>query len=143
MQTPPLPALPQCQVLLLADYLIRDALTGKFSVLGLFHTIHSRAFPFTHQNLVVYGVVTEIHGTVPLTFRLVRSADDAVLYEAQPLTVTAADPTEAVELIDRVPAVVFPAPGEYRLEATTGGEVVAARRFQVRQAAATNGKAMY
>jgi hypothetical protein len=135
MNPPKPPALPQSQALLMADYILRDSLTGKYSVLGLFFNLNPHGFPYTHQNVWVYCVVSEVYGTVPLTFRLVRSADETVLYEASPIPVTASDPTEAIDVIDRAPEVEFRAPEEYRLE-VAAGELFATRRFHVRQAGA-------
>jgi hypothetical protein len=133
MSSQQLPALPQSHALLMADQLLHDSITGKISVIGLFHNVHPDRFPFHHRNWWLYAVVSEIHGPTSIIFRLLRSADDSVLFESHPIDLTATSPLEVAERADRVLGVVYPAPGEYRLEAVVGGEVIAVRRYHVHE----------
>lgn len=54
---------PTCNALLVCDMAIRDADTGKTSLIGIFETIHAPRFPALVPWIVLYAKVSDVEGT--------------------------------------------------------------------------------
>ena len=73
---------PYCLAMVLCDNIHRDAGTGKFTLLGTFSSLTAREFP-AETFFCVYFAVTDGHGKVQLSMRLVDSEAD-LAGDAQP-----------------------------------------------------------
>jgi hypothetical protein len=122
---------PEVLALVIADHVHRDEDTGKFFILGTRAEVVARAFPFTCPILAVYASMIDGRGETPLRLRLidVDESRDAVLeYET---AVSFLDPTVEVEIAFRFADLVFPEPGDYRLQLFGCGQFLRERRFLV------------
>lgn len=127
VETPP----PEVLALVIADHVHRDDGTGKFFILGTRASIGAAAFPFHCPSLAVYASIIDGRGETSLRLRLidVDEAREPVLeFET---TVNFLDPTEEVEIAFRLVDLVFPEPGDHRLQLYGAGQFLRERRFLV------------
>src|SRR5713226_106678 len=62
---------PQPLAMIMCDLIWLDSYSGKHSLLGCFSQLNSSRFPFTHDRMSVYVLLTEGHGNVKLRLQLV------------------------------------------------------------------------
>jgi hypothetical protein len=116
---------------MIADYVHRDDSTSKFFVLGTRASIGAAAFPFQCPSLAVYASMIEGRGETPIRLRLVdvdEAREPVLEFET---SVEFRDPTEEVEIAFRLVELVFPEPGDYRLQLYGAGQFLRERRFLV------------
>ena len=117
--------------MVVCDAIWRDPSSGKRFLLGCFSVLHAGGFPARHPAMAVHVAVTNGHGRMPLTVRLI---DDN---EAQPplwgatAEVHFPDPRGTVEMDFMMGPIVFPTAGIYRFQLFAGGEFVMERRIVV------------
>jgi hypothetical protein len=122
---------PEVLALVIADHVHRDDIAGKFFILGTRASIGAAAFPFTCSSLAVYASMIDGRGETPLRLRLidVDESREAVLdFET---TVNFLDPIEEVEIGFRLVDLVFPEPGDYRLQLEGAGQFLRERRLLI------------
>ncbi|MEW6250467.1 MAG: hypothetical protein AB1716_07455 [Planctomycetota bacterium] len=124
-------AVPTLVSLLLCDQVIDDKLSNKKSAIGIFNTILVAKVPTVIHQMAILASLTEIAGRVDVELRLVRDADDAVLFSGRG-AVEAPDPLAVVDLLFAMQGLEIPEPGQYSFELLGGGELLGRRRFQVR-----------
>jgi hypothetical protein len=129
-----MPAEPQPPIVLamvLADTVLVDVTTGKNTIQGTYQTLLAPAFPYTHAAIVVYVVLTEGHGTMTVRLRLVdRDEARPSIFELHS-DVSFPDPLTDVEIVFAQPRVVFPEPGDYRLQLFAGDAPLLERRLEI------------
>jgi hypothetical protein len=125
-------ALPTLVSLLICDQVIDDKITNKKSAIGLFNTVLVPKLPAAIHQLVVLASLTEIETRVELELRLVRDADNEVLFRTHG-PVEAPTPLATVDLVFAMQGIHVAAPGQYGFELLCAGEVLGRRRFQVLQ----------
>ena len=115
--------------MVICDAIHQDRATGKRTLLGCFSTIGAPAFPASHPLLAAYVALTDGHGEVPIKLQLV-DVDEAEepLAEAEG-KVKFTDPRVVVEIGLHLAGIVFPRPGEYRLQLYGAGELLIERRI--------------
>lgn len=123
-------ALPALVSLLICDQIIDDKLSNKKSAIGMFNAILVQQLPATMQQIAVLASVTELTGRVELEIRLVRDADNSVIFSGRGL-VEAPNPLAVVDLLFAIQGVQIAAPGQYAFEILSRGELLGRRRFQV------------
>jgi hypothetical protein len=119
--------MPQLQVFSLCDQVIKDAGTGKFSLIGLFDRIVTHEFPIQVKAALFMSVVGG-RGYIPLEFRHVNlsTGEWTVLGGAQ---FVINDPLVQVPLFSPI-VLQFEKPGFTALEVIAGGEPFISRRLQ-------------
>jgi hypothetical protein len=122
---------PLVLAMVLADTVVQDLVTGKNTIQGTYHSLGAPAFPFTHPSIVVYVVLTDGYGETSMQLRLV-DVDEShpPLFELE-TTVNFEDPFATLEVVFAQPKVVFPQPGEFRLQLFGAGEPLLERRLYV------------
>ncbi len=122
---------PEVLALVVADHVYRDDSTSKFFILGTRASIGATTFPFNCPSLAVYASMIDGRGETPVRLRLidVEEARESVL-EFETI-VNFLDPTEEVEMAFRLVDLVFPEPGDYRLQLYGAGQFLQERRFLV------------
>lgn len=125
------PAVPALVSLLVCDQVIDDKLSNKKSAIGIFNTIMVPKIPARIHQMAILASLTEISGRVELEIRLVRDADNAVLFSGKG-AVEAPNPLAVVDLLFAMHGVQIPEAGQYAFELLTEGEILGRRRFQVR-----------
>jgi hypothetical protein len=126
------PANPSVLALLTADGLHRDS-QGKSYILGVFNRINALHFPARHPPVSVYVALTDGYGSVELELCLVRIADENRPLFSSEFQVEFDNPLDVIETNHVVPAVRFPAPGDYRWQVGCQGEILCERRLIVSQ----------
>jgi hypothetical protein len=122
---------PEIIAMILADVVHRDGATGKFSILGIHSVIVAPGFPWTHPHMTVYLALTDGRGETPMKMRLIDADDgDEPIFESETL-LNFTDPTDVIELQFVQADVIFPKPGEYRLQLFGAGEFLRERRVLV------------
>lgn len=122
---------PEVLALVIADHVHRDDTTGKFFILGIRASIGAASFPLNCPSLAVYASMIDGRGATPMRLRLidVDEAREPVLeFET---TVNFLDPTDELEVAFRLADLVFPEPGDYRLQLYGAGQFLRERRFLV------------
>jgi hypothetical protein len=127
---------PSVLSMVLADQVYRDPASGKFSILGTYCVVRSPRFPCLFPRVNLYAAVTESRGRTPL--RVVLTDVDE---EQPPLAVAQGelqtnDPTQLVEVSVVLQNVVFPGPGDYRVQLFSGPDLLRELRLRVAPAEA-------
>jgi hypothetical protein len=130
MDNQPNSALPTLVSLLICDQVIDDKMSNKKSAIGIFNMILVGKLPAAIHQMAILASLTELSGKVELELRLVRDADDAVLFGGKG-AVEAPDPLAVVDLLFSMTGVQIPAAGQYAFELLSKGEILGRRRFQV------------
>jgi hypothetical protein len=130
MSDHPSVAVPTLVSLLICDQVIDDRFTNKKSAIGLFNRVVVPAVPAKIHRVVVLASLTEITGRTPLELRLVRDADNSVLFRTHG-RVEAPNPLATVDLLFNMQGVRIDEAGQYAFELLSSGELLGRRRFQV------------
>jgi hypothetical protein len=116
--------------LLLCDQVIDDKLTNKKSAIGLFNMIVVQQMPAVINQMAVLASLTEITGKPQLELRLMRDADEHVVFSSKGF-VNAPNPLAVVDLVFGMRGVRVESPGQYAFEVLHDGDILGRRRFQV------------
>src|SRR5262245_28225048 len=98
---------------LIADSVIQDRLTGKWSVIGIFDRILAPAFPVVHPSVAFYVKMRDLQGRYRIKVEVRDVADKRVgVIEGPPIDVK--DPAQAFELGIGLANVPLERPGKYQ-----------------------------
>jgi hypothetical protein len=122
---------PEVLALVIADHVHRDDNTAKFFILGTRAAIGAAAFPFNCPSLAVYASMIDGRGETPLRLRLIDVNEEREPVLEFETTVNFLDPTEEVEIAFRLVDLIFPEPGDYRLQLYGAGQFLRERRFLI------------
>lgn len=122
---------PLALAMVICDAIWTDPGTLKKTILGTFSVIFAPQFPVTLRQLAVYVSLTDARGKIPMTLRLVDVDEMMTPVLDFPLEVDFADPIMIAEGAMEFPNVVFPEPGEYRLQLLCDHELIIERRVVV------------
>jgi hypothetical protein len=122
---------PDVLAMLVCDQIITDRLTGKQSLIGMFSTVHAPRFPATHAQLCVFVALTEGYGKTDLTIRIVDANDARPPIVEGRGTVDFKNPRAIANLSLQFHGLVFPEPGEYRVQLYSGGALLREARLQL------------
>ena len=126
---------PYCLAMVLCDAVHRDAITGKFTILGTFSTFAANEFPAKVQ-FSVYYAVTDGLGPTSLRLRLVDAKqgivnggteDEGLIFDAS-AEFNFESPLLVLELAVGI-GVPLPEPGLYHCELWAGDELLMSRRM--------------
>lgn len=99
----------------ICDNVVRDELTKKVSLFGLFNVIGSYNFPCTHPSMYIYLALTGGHGNHEIEVRLVRDRDQEPIMGMIGI-LKFASPLQVLETNLRWEKILFTEPGEYSFE---------------------------
>lgn len=128
---PPDPLKPDVLSLLVCDQILIDRLTGKTSLIGMFSTIGATRFPMRHPQLCVFASLTDGRGKTPLELTIVDSEDARPPIVSGRATVEFKDPRAVACLNLHFNGLVFPEPGEYRVQLICHGELLREARLNL------------
>lgn len=117
--------------MVICDGIWTDPYTGKMTLLGIFSEVRGSSFPLVHPVLAIYVALTDGHGSVPVTIRLVDSDEERDPIFSEDQTIEFKDPRMIVEFGLQFTGVQFSHPGEYRLQLFANNEFVIERRIVV------------
>ena len=122
---------PEVLALLIADQVYQDPVSGKVTVLGMSSAIGATVFPFSHPGVTVYAALTDGRGETPIQVRLLDVDEVREPVWEHQTDVSFPDPITEVELVVVLDDIVFPEPGEYRLQLLGAGQLLRERRLMV------------
>jgi hypothetical protein len=126
---------PTLNAMLLCDLTIREAGSGKISLIGIFESISAARFPVVHRTLSVYAKLADAEGDYTIRLELVRLDDNHVVAQG---TVRAGFPDRMTpgELIMNLENIPLERPGRYEFRLHADDRWVASKTFTVVTAAA-------
>jgi len=121
---------PQLIAILVCDTIIRDQMTQKHTLVGLFNRIGAKRFPYRHGAMHVFVSLTDGHGEPEGELRLVcRQTNEPVVKIRGKLVFP--NPLAVVEMTFGLFNAVFPRPGRYSFDLYCNDELVGSRPFDV------------
>jgi hypothetical protein len=120
---------PLCLSFFICDRVIKDAMSGQQSVIGIVTQVHTTKFPAVSPPVWIWAELTSGHGQTPLSIEIVdcdEKRDPVMRAEA---VVDFGDPLAISQMALQLPSLVFPEPGDYRLRLISKGAYVAERRL--------------
>lgn len=127
METPP----PEVMALIVADHIYRDDTSGKVFILGSRTWIGARSFPLEHPQLAVYVALINGRGTVDISIQVIDNDEEREPISQGEAQVTFPSPLSEVEVVFELNEVVFPEPGEYRVQLRSDGRFLRERTLVV------------
>lgn len=123
------PQQPDVLSLLVCDQILIDRLTGKTSLIGMFSNIAAPNFPVRHPQLCVFASMTDGRGKVPVEIAIVDAEDARPPIVAGTASLEFKDPRAVACLNLHFNGLVFPEPGEYRVQLKCYGELLREARL--------------
>jgi hypothetical protein len=124
---------PYSLAMVICDAIAIDPASGKRTIVGCFSAVLAKEFPAVHGPMALYIALTDGHGKIPFTLRLMDADEqNDPLFKADG-DLEFADARAVLEMDLRLSGISFPAPGEYRFQLFAGGEPVIERRIVVRK----------
>lgn len=123
-------AIPIALTLLVCDGAHRDPSTGKWTLLGLFNSIHANEYPSQHAQMVAYLAMTDVNGKVPLRFQIVDADESEPPLLQMDAELVVLDPRAVADVVIPIHDVTFPKAGEYRLQVFACQQFLIERRIQ-------------
>ena len=121
----------------ICDDIIRDEITKKISLIGLFNRIQSPSFPTTHSSLHVYVSLTNGHKKYKGELRFVNESDNNIIFKTNG-DVPLQNPLQTLELNFSVRNLKFDKPGKYDVQFYCDGTLVGSRGFIVSASTSTS-----
>jgi hypothetical protein len=103
------------------------------SIIGVIQTISAPKYPARHGRLAFFFELTNGHGEVEITTRLVDVKENHQIIFEQPFEGKFVDVKQVVALGFGLEGIVFPHPGEYRLQIYVGTSLLGERRINCKQ----------
>jgi hypothetical protein len=128
---------PSLNALLLCDHTIREAGTGKVSLIGAFENISAPRFPVVHRALSVYAKLGDAEGEYAIRLELLRLEDSQRVAQGT-LRATFADRMTPGELVFALESLALERPGRYQFRLYADDRFVAGKAFTVVQAPAAS-----
>ena len=123
---------PVVKSFLIADVVIQDRMTGKWSVIGVFDRILSPAFPVVHPAVAFYVKMGDMQGRYKIKVEFRDDKDNRIgLIEGPPIEVK--DSAQSFELGIGLANVKLDRPGKYQFQLTVNEEFVASAPLDVVQ----------
>ena len=122
---------PDVLSLIVCDQIITDRITGKQSLIGMFSRVHARLFPASHPQLSVFVVLTDGHGKTELVIRIVDSNEARPPIVEGKGVVDFKNPRAIAHLALQFHGLVFPQPGDYRVQLWCYGELLREARLEL------------
>ena len=123
---------PVVLALVLCDLVWRDPATGKHFIMGTFSNINAKSYPAKHGAMMVFCVLTDGQGVIPIRLSVVALAADKPEEEelaTAELDVDFKDQMTVAEVAFGLAGFVIPRPGEYRVRIEAAGQHVMERKF--------------
>jgi hypothetical protein len=106
-----------------------DPASGKRTILGCFDVIQARSFPAVYPIMGVFLSLTDGRDRTTISIRLVDAEEERDPLFLAETEVDFADPRQVVEFDFYFTGVVFPLPGEYRVQLFAADEPLLERRI--------------
>lgn len=105
--------------MLLADYAIQDAITGKHSLMGIFQQFHFPAdAPKIVANFVIFFLVENSRGVKYVNIKIKNTPVDFDLGSDNPT------PTDNLTVVGVIQGLEITSPGKYPIVVSVGDEII-------------------
>jgi hypothetical protein len=121
---------PIALALLVAESIHQDEVSQKSFILGTYSAIGCLYFPWAQPAIHCYAELTDGYGDTEVEFRLVDVDDVEEPLFTRTSVLHFPDPLHVAELAVRAEEVIFPEPGEYRLQLWAAGHLLLERRLR-------------
>ena len=121
---------PYLLAIVVCDNVIIDERSKKKTLVGLFDSINSRAFPANHPALSIFVRVIDAEGLYSFRFDYVNVEDDTLINRAVIPDVTIPDRLIAHDLVMEVPGIGIPKPGEYEFRIFANERYIGRTKFR-------------
>ncbi len=120
---------PLVKSFIIADAVIQDRLTNKWSVVGIFNRVMAPQFPVVHPTVAMYVKLADAGGKYDVCVE-VRDATDRVVASFKGIQLEVRDRTQEVEF--GVPTHMLPLekPGKYQFQLHLNGEFLASATLE-------------
>ncbi len=118
---------------IVCDRVIMDNMTQTPSIISIIHTISAPRYPARHYRLTFFCELTNGRDKMQITIRLVDvQQEDKTMFE-QTVEQEFRDIKQVAALTFGVEGIIFPHPGEYRMQIYAGTHLLGERRIICRQ----------
>lgn len=117
---------------LIADAVIQDRLTGKWSIIGLFDRVMAPAFPVVHPTVALYFRLSDAQGRYRIKVEF-RDANDRRVGLFEGIEIEVKDPSMAIELGLPTHLLRLEKPGRYQFQLYINDEYAAAAELSALQ----------
>lgn len=114
----------------ICDTIIRDEITKKASLIGLFNMIRASRFPCIHPQLHIHIALTNGHGNYQAEVRFINAQQNKPIAGMRGELVFKS-PLQVVEINLCWQRLNFESAGEYHVEILCDGELIGTRKFIV------------
>lgn len=115
--------------LIACERVITDGLTGQYSIIGIMAHLQCPGFPVQVPLLCVYTELTNGRGLAQVVIRIVDANEERSPVAEATLQVQMEHPLAVGQFAVGLPGLIFPEPGEYRVQLLVGGELLIERRL--------------
>ena len=121
---------PMVKSFLIADTVIQDRGTGKWTVVGLFDQIYAPAFPCIHPSVAIYVRLTDAWGKYRVKIEF-RDHEDNCVSTFQGINLEVSDRLQGVEFGLATQGMPLKKPGRYQFQLFLNDEYVASAPLHV------------
>lgn len=114
---------PELKSFLVADTVLQEKGTGKWSVIGIFDRISARAFPLLYHSVGLFITVADAEGSYDVRVDFLDSADRRIATFGG-MRLDGADPTRMVSFGLQTHNVAIPREGRYHFALYFGQDLV-------------------
>ena len=123
-----MPPPPFVKSFLIADTVLQDRMTGKWSIIGIFDQVFSPTFPCVHPSLAIYVRLTDAQGNYKVKIEL-RDAEDQILSTFEGIQFVVEDRLKGKEFGWATHGLSLSRPGRYQFQLYLNDEYVASARL--------------
>jgi hypothetical protein len=121
---------PLVQSFLIADSVIQDRATGKWSVIGVFDRLFAPSFPCVHPSLAVYIKLSDAFGRYEVRIEF-RDAQDRCVSAFQGVNVDVKERPQTIDFGVLTRLLPLEKPGRYQFQLYLNGEYAASVPLEV------------
>jgi hypothetical protein len=105
-------SMPEVKAFLIADQVIQEKGTNKWSVIGVFDRVAAKQFPTSRPTLGIYIKLADVQGRLDLALEF-RDAQDRILNKLEGIKVETSGPVGTIDLGFQTFNLGIPAAGKY------------------------------
>lgn len=118
------------QSFLIADAVIQDRATGKWSVVGIFDHLYAPSFPCVHPTLAIYVKLADAQGRYRVKIEF-RNAEDRVVSSFDKIQIEVEDRLRSLGFGVTTHGLPLEKPGRYQFQLFLNDEYLAAVPLEV------------
>ena len=118
--------------LILCDAVYEDPVSRKKALIGMFSVLMAQGFPVYHPGFCVHLEFSDCQGSIPLKLRIIDADEERAPIFEMALNAQVPDRRAVAAAAFYISGgIVFPEPGEYRIQTFAGDEPLLERRLIV------------